>query len=174
MYVNLFFVVAIGLYLTPITIAQDSTAGPQRAQCAFPDGKDVTVVYFSPRMNGRKIFGGFVPYGQVWETGDGKPTMFATNTNLMVGGKRVPAGKYTIFTIPDMNKWTLIIKRGTGNPDLPYSYESSELVRVDLLVRRMTPDLESFTITFDQRRGGCVLNLRWEAVEASALIAETK
>ena len=161
------------LYVIPLALAQDqSPSPPARAQCKFLDGKDVTVDYFSPRMNGRKIFGDSVPYGQVWQTGAGKPTTFVTNTNLMVGGKNVPAGNYTIFTIPDAGKWTLIVNKRTGKLDLPYAYESSELVRIDLTLRPMTAPVENFTITFDQRRGGCVLNLRWENTEASVLLAE--
>jgi hypothetical protein len=145
---------------------------PAHAQCKFPDGKHLTVDYFSPRMNGRKIFGDFVPYGQVWQTGANQPTTFDTSTNLMVGGKNVPAGNYTLFTIPDLHNWKLIINKRTAKLDPPYAYESSELLRVDLLVKAMPAVAENFTIVLDQLRGGCVLNLRWENTEASVLVAE--
>ena len=169
------FVALLSFYVIPLALARDQPPGlPARAQCDFPDGKNVTVDYFSPGMNGHKIFGGSVPYGQVWQTGANQPPTFVTSTNLMVGGKNVPAGHYTIFTIPDSAKWTLIVNQRTGKLDLPYAYESSELVRIDLTLRPMTSPVENSTITFDQRRGGCVLNLRWENTEASVLIAETK
>jgi hypothetical protein len=169
------FVALLSVYVIPLGLAQDqSSSPPARTQCKFLDGKDVTVDYFSPRMNGRKIFGDSVPYGQVWQTGANKPTTFVTSTNLMVGGKNVPAGNYTILTIPYSDKWTLIVNKRTGKLDFPYAYQSSELVRIDLTVRPLTSPIENFTITFDQRRGGCVLNLQWENTEASALIAETK
>lgn len=165
----------LSFYIIPLALAQGQSPGPAaRAQCKFLDGKDVTVDYFSPRMHGHKIFGGSVPYGQVWRTGASKPTTFATTANLMMGGEDVPAGKYTIFTIPDSDRWTLIVNKRINKVDLPYTYESSELVRIDLALRPMTSPVEDFTITFDQRRGGCVLNLRWENTEASVLIAETK
>jgi hypothetical protein len=169
------FVAILSFYVIPLALAQDqSPSPPEHTQCKFLDGKEVTVDYFSPRVNGRKIFGDSVPYGQVWQTGADKPTTFVTSTNLMVGGKNVPVGSYTIFTIPDSDKWTLIVNKRTGKLDLPYASESSELVRIDLTLRRMTSLVENFTITFDQKRGGCVLNLRWESTEASVLIAETK
>jgi hypothetical protein len=157
----------------PLAYAQDQSPGPAaHAQCKFPDGKNVTVDYLSPGTNGRRIFGDAVPYGQVWQTGDGQPPALVANTNLMLGGKNVPAGNYTIFTIPDPHKWTLIINKKTGKLDLPYEYESSELARIDLLVRPINSTVENFTIALDQRRGGCVLSLRWENTEASVLVAE--
>ncbi len=159
----------------PLAFAQNQLPSlPAHSECKFLDGKDVSVDYFSPKMNGRRIFGDSVPYGQVWQTGANKPTTFVTTTNLVVGGKNVPAGNYTIFTIPDSRKWTLIVNKRTNNLDLPYTYESSELVRIDLTLRPLASPVENFTIMFDQRRGGCVLNLRWENTEASVLIAETK
>src|SRR5580693_5228394 len=79
------FVALLSFNVIPVTLAQDlPLSPPAHAQCKFLDGKDVTVDYFSPRMNGRKIFGDFVPYGQVWQTGANKPATFVTSTNLMV------------------------------------------------------------------------------------------
>src|ERR1700746_2479610 len=73
---------------------------PAQAQCKFTDGKTITVDYSSPRAKGRKIFGDLVPYGQVWRTGANEATTFVTDVDLTVGGKDVPAGSYTIFTVP--------------------------------------------------------------------------
>jgi hypothetical protein len=74
-----------------------------QAQCKFSGGKTITVDYSSPRMRGRKIFGELVPYGEVWRTGANEATTFVTNENLlMVKGSNVPAGSYTIFTVPDL------------------------------------------------------------------------
>src|SRR5215813_10247021 len=79
------------------------------AECKFSDGKSVKVDYSSPRAKGRKIFGGVVPYDQVWRTGANEATTFVTNTALSVGDKAVPAGNYTMFTVPSADKWTLVI-----------------------------------------------------------------
>ena len=94
--------------------AQDNGKRPSpaaNAQCKFSDGKTVTVNYSSPRAKGRKIFGGLVPYGEVWRTGANEATTFVTDANLSVGGKDVPAGSYTIFTVPNQDKWTLIVNK---------------------------------------------------------------
>src|SRR5262245_41673760 len=81
---------------------------PATAKCDVPGGKSITVDYSSPRVKGRKIFGSdIVPYGEVWRTGANEATTFVTTADLMVGGKHVPAGKYTMFSIPNQEKWTL-------------------------------------------------------------------
>src|SRR5881398_636451 len=79
---------------------------PAQAQCKFSDGKTITVDYSSPRMKGRKIYGDLVPYGKVWRTGANEATAFVTSADVKVGDKDVPAGSYTLFTIPNADKWT--------------------------------------------------------------------
>src|SRR6202047_2708968 len=87
---------------------------PAKAECKLSNGKTVTVDYSSPRAKGRKIFGGLVPYGQVWRAGANEATTFVTTGDINVGGKTVPAGKYTMFAIPGEDKWTLVISKKTG------------------------------------------------------------
>src|SRR6202008_4357152 len=87
---------------------------PAKASCTLADGKSITVDYSSPRAKGRKIFGGLVPYGEVWRAGANEATTFVTSSDITVGGKAVPAGKYTIFAIPGEDKWTLVISKKTG------------------------------------------------------------
>jgi len=147
---------------------------PAQAQCKFSDGQGITVDYSSPRMKGRKIFGDLVPYGEVWRTGANEATTFVTTANLTAGKASVPAGNYTIFTIPNQNRWTLIINRKTGEWGIPYKYESDELGRVDMKVSATTSPVENFTIAFDQDGGACTLNLSWETTKASVALMEAK
>ena len=143
----------------------------ERTQCRFQDHTDVRVEYGTMRMNGRKIFGGLVPYGKVWETGNKQSPTFVTSANLVVGGEEITAGHYSLSTIPDPDKWTMVVKKITGKAS---STQMGEMARIDLTVRRLPSPLESFSISFDQYKGGCVLNLRWEQTEASVLVAEKK
>src|ERR1700758_5619218 len=94
--------------------AKPRPSPPASAQCKFSDGKTVKTDYSSPRVKGRKIFGELVPYGQVWRTGANEATTLVTDTNIKVGDKDVPAGSYTLFTVPNADKWTLIISKKTG------------------------------------------------------------
>jgi hypothetical protein len=142
------------------------------AEFQFSDGKTVVVDYSSPRAKGRKIYGGLVPFGQIWRAGANEATTFVTNTDLSVGGKTVPAGGYTIFVVPNQDKWTLIINKKTGERGTPYPGEASELARVDMKVSTLPAPLENFTIAFDKNGSGCTLRMDWEATRASVDIAE--
>jgi hypothetical protein len=154
--------------------AEEKKSPPADAQCKFSDGKTVKVQYSSPRMRGRKVYGGLVPYGQVWRTGANEATSFVTDTNLTVAGKDVPAGSYTIFTVPNQDKWSLIINKKTGEWGIPYKYESDELLRADMNVAKTPSQVENFTIAFDQGGGGCTMNLDWENTRASIQLQEKK
>src|SRR5258706_9610316 len=118
--------------------AQDKSkrpSPPASAECKFSDGKTVKIDYSSPRAKGRKIFGeasekALVPYGQIWRTGANDATTFVTDTNVTVGGKAVPAGSYTIFTVPKADAWSLVISKKTGEWGTDYPGEKEDLVRV--------------------------------------------
>lgn len=167
--------IAALLCATFATAQQDKSqrpSPPAQAQCKFADGKTITVDYSSPRAKGRKIFGGLVPYGQVWRTGANEATTFVTGADLTVEGKDVPAGSYTIFTVPNPDSWTLIVNKHTGEWGIPYKYESDELVRVPMSVSKTPATVENFTISFDQSGGGCTLQLSWENTQASVKFAQ--
>jgi hypothetical protein len=137
------------------------------ASCDLGGGKTVKTDYSSPRMKGRKIFGDLVPFGKVWRTGANEATTFVPSSDVNVGGKQIPAGKYTIFTVPDADKWTLIINKKTGEWGIPYKYESDELARVDMKVSKLPAPVENFTISYEKSGNGCTMNIDWETTRAS-------
>ncbi len=139
---------------------------PAKAECKI-DGKTVTVDYSSPRAKGRKIFGGLVPYGQVWRAGANEATTFVTTGDINVGGKTVPAGKYTMFAIPGEDKWTLVISKKTGEWGTAYPGPDNDLARVDMKVSKTSAPVENFTIAFDQKGNTCTLRMEWENTNAS-------
>jgi hypothetical protein len=141
------------------------------AACDLGGNKTVKTDYSSPRMKGRKIYGGLVPFGEVWRTGANEATTFVTNTTVIVGGTTVPAGMYTIFTVPGPDRWKLIINKKTGEWGIPYKYESDELARVDMKVSKLPAPLENFTIAYDKSAGGCTLRVDWETTRASVEIS---
>jgi len=146
---------------------------PASASCDLGSGKAVKTDYSSPRMKGRKIYGGLVPYGEVWRTGANEATTFVTSGDIMVGmagGRSVPAGSYTIFTIPNAGKWILIINKKTGEWGTPYKYESDELARVDMKVSKLPAPVENFTIAYDKTNTGCRLRMDWETTRATVEI----
>jgi hypothetical protein len=171
-------VLLLGLTVTTAGLAQrdknQRPSPPAKAQCAFGDGKTITVDYSSPRMKGRKVYGGLVPYGEVWRAGANEATTFVTNTNVVVGGKAVPAGRYTLFTIPNQDKWTLIISKKTGEWGMPYPGESDDFARLDMQVSQLPSPVENFTIAFEQAGNSCTMHLDWETTRASVQISEKK
>jgi hypothetical protein len=108
-----------------------------------------------------------VPYGEVWRTGANEATTFVTSDDVVVGGKNVPAGSYTIFTVPKQDGWTLIVNRKTGEWGIPYKYESDELARVDMKVSKLPSPLENFTISYSKAGNGCEMHIDWETTRAS-------
>jgi hypothetical protein len=141
------------------------------AICDLGGGKTVKTNYSSPRVKGRKIFGELVPFGEVWRTGANEATTFVPSTDVVVGGKAVPAGNYTIFTVPKADKWTLIINKKTGEWGIPYKYESDELARVDMTVSKLPSLAENFAIAYDKAAGACTMHIDWETTRASVSIA---
>jgi len=160
--------IVIGLILTLSAFAacQGKPSPPASASCDL-GGKSIKTNYSSPRMKGRKIYGELVPFGEVWRTGANEATTLVTSSDIVVGGKAVPAGSYTIFTVPAADKWTLIINKKTGEWGIPYKYESDELVRVDMKVSKLTSPLENFTINYAKSGSGCALQIDWETTRAS-------
>jgi hypothetical protein len=144
---------------------------PASATCDLGGGKTIKTDYSSPRMKGRKIYGELVPFGEVWRTGANEATTFVTSADVVVGGKTVPAGNYTIFTVPTAGKWTLIINKKTGEWGIPYKYESDELVRVEMKASKLPSPVENFTIAYDKSGNGCSLRLDWETTRASVDIS---
>ena len=169
----------LALVILPATFSyaqQNKTQLPSpaaSASCKFDDGKDINTDYSRPRMKGRKIFGGVVPYGQVWRTGENKATTFVTDADLRVGGKEIPAGSYTLFTLPAADRWTLIISKKTGEPGTPYP-EGEDLLRVEMKVSQTQAPVENFTIAYHRKDAICSLSLSWESTRATVDLAEKK
>jgi hypothetical protein len=139
--------------------------------CDLGGGKTIKTDYSSPRMKGRKIYGGLVPFGAVWRTGANEATTFVATSDVKVHDRLVPAGSYTMFTVPDGDKWTLIINKKTKEWGIPYKYEKDELARVDMKVTKLPSPVENFTISYDKAGMGCTMHLDWETTRASVAIS---
>jgi len=159
----------VTLLATAILVAQEKKAPlspPVKAEATI-NGKKITIEYSSPRMRERKIMGGLVPFDEVWRTGANSATTLTTEAALMIGELHVPAGKYTLFTIPSENQWTLIVNKQTGQWGTNYD-TSQDLGRVKMNVSKLESPLEEFTIEIEQGEGHKgTLSFRWETTEAS-------
>jgi hypothetical protein len=133
-----------------------------QAEFTFADGKKIAVDYGRPSARGRKIMGGLVPYGSVWRTGANEATGFVTQADIVLGDARIAAGKYTMYTLPGENSWTIIINRQTGQWGTKYD-QSQDLARVTARPSHLPQPVEQFTISFESRGPNAgIMKLDWE------------
>jgi Protein of unknown function (DUF2911) len=164
--------VAIGLTtfaLACLTIAwaqqppQDKSQRPSppgSADCAVK-GKKITITYSRPSLRGRKMET-LAPDGKVWRTGANEATTLTTEGDLDIGGAKVPAGTYTLYTLPSADTWKLIINKQTGQWGTEY-HQEQDLARVDMKKTEIVVAVEQFTIALDQdSNDSCDLELEWE------------
>ena len=157
--------------LTAMAGAQTQTKKPMPSPPAETsqtvDGKTVSIHYNSPSMRGRKIFGGLVPYDKVWRTGANPATSLKTEVNLKIGTATVPAGSYTLYTLPSTGIWKLIINKQTGQWGTKYD-QSQDLARVDMKTETLSSPQEVMSITLEPfQRKTSALHVRWETTDAS-------
>ena len=123
----------------------------------------ISVDYGVPKKRGRDIFGALVPYGEVWRTGANRATHLVTDRDLVIGGTPVPAGTYTLFTVPGPERWTLIVNRRTDIGGTSHD-PAHDLARIPMEVRRLPDVVEDFTVVVDPAG---FLRLRWDRTEAA-------
>jgi hypothetical protein len=158
-------IIAFSAILLPVQ-AQPVASPPGTAQVSLKGGQ-VTIHYGRPSMRGRKIMGGLVPYGQVWRTGANEATSMTTTVNLNIGGANVPAGKYTLYSLPSESTWKLIINKQTGQWGTEYS-QGQDLARVDMQKSSLSQPVEQFTISFNKTGdNSAVLIMEWENTKVS-------
>ncbi|MBL8858386.1 MAG: DUF2911 domain-containing protein [Planctomycetes bacterium] len=124
---------------------------------------DVEVEYSRPSVKGRKIFGGLVPFGEVWRTGANAATKVTFSTDLKFGGQAIPAGTYALVTIPGATEWTVILNKATDGWG-SYAYDQkNDLVRVTAKPVALQDMVETLTIgTHELRDESALLTIDWD------------
>ncbi|HEV8303784.1 MAG TPA: DUF2911 domain-containing protein, partial [Gemmatimonadales bacterium] len=141
---------------------------PRDTVRAVIGGAHVIVDYGRPARRGRAVFGGLVPWNREWRTGANRTTTLTTDGDLVIGDAPVPAGSYSLWTIPAPSGWTLIINRNVGS-GLEYS-AAEDLARVPMPSEMVPQPVERFTIAFDPQGTGGVLSFTWEHTRASIAV----
>jgi len=146
---------------------------PRDTARATVGGAHVFVDYGRPSVRGRTVFGGIVPWGQVWRTGANEATQLMTDRDLEIGGTAVPAGTYSLWTVPSPDGWTLIINKQHGQWGTDYD-AARDLAHVRLATRTLAEPVERFTIDITPRSDGAMLRLSWADTEASVPITTNR
>lgn len=130
------------------------------------DGVDVTIEYGRPKVKERKIWGGLVPYGQVWRTGANEATTVAFSKNVKVEGQALAAGTYSLYTIPGKSEWTIIFNSVAQQWGTKYD-ESKDVLRVTVKPQAGSEHVEEMTFTV----GDSAVTLTWEKLAVSFSVA---
>jgi hypothetical protein len=146
---------------------QSKYTSPPANVAATIAGKKITIEYYAPSAHGRKIMGGLVPFGEVWCTGANWATKITTEAPLQMGTLKLPAGSYSIWTLPNANEWTLIINKRTGQFHKDYD-SSTDFGRTKMNLKTLPAPIETFKIELRPDGGNKgTLALVWETTEAS-------
>ena len=160
------FLTLVGVSISSMTLAQDDKSkrpSPPATATGKVNGASITIDYSSPSVKGRKIWGELVPYNKVWRTGANEATLFATDKEIKVEGKSLPAGKYSIYTIPGEKEWVFIFNSQTGQWGVKENEETTEDPAKDVLRVTVKPEKSA---TFNERMkfdvGKNGFSLLWE------------
>jgi hypothetical protein len=130
-------------------------------------GAKITISYGRPYLKGRQVLSEVAPAGKIWRTGADAATTLTTDKMLMIGSLMIPAGTYTLYTIPDATTWKLVVNKQTGQPGTEYS-EDKDLGRTDLKVEKLPKPVEQVTIGFSEAGGAATFNIDWGTTRATA------
>ncbi len=174
------FLTAIAVSALLISEAQLKTPAPSPTQTIKQDFglSSVELSYSRPGMKGRKIFGDLVPFGKVWRTGANSATTITFGEEVMIGDKKIPAGKYGLLTMPEKKEWTIIITKQLDVTS-PAAYKPEmDVARIMVAPMNMKDEMESFTMQFaDVKSTSCALHIMWEKTAVAVPInvdVETK
>ena len=162
----------------PLMAQPKPRVSPQETITANIDGNNLKIVYSRPYSKDpksgeiRKIWGKLVPYGKVWRTGANEATLLTTAQPIVLGGTEIPAGTYSLFTLPvEEGASKLIINKRTGQWGIPYKEQSeatNELARIDLKKDTLDKTVDQFTMAIEPNpSGGGVLKMMWENTQFS-------
>ena len=166
-----FVMLLMGILMSATVWAQD--AKPKASPPATASGKvgnaTVTINYSSPSVKGRTIWGELVPYGKVWRAGANEATTVTTDQDVMVEGKKLPAGTYSFYAIPGEEEWTIIFNKTNKQWGTQYD-EKQDALRVMAKPRQAASMSER--LVYDVTKDGIVL--RWENLEVPVKVQATK
>jgi len=152
-----FLMIALAAFAS-VAFAQDKKpASPKAEVSGKVGGANVKIVYSQPSARGRKIMGELVPYGEVWRTGANAATTIEFDKAVKVEGNDLAAGKYSLFTIPGENEWTIIINKQSGQSGMAYS-QAEDAIRFTVKPSKTDAFVETFTID----PGKDKITLKWE------------
>lgn len=136
------------------------------------DDLELEVFYNRPSKREREIFGALVPYNKVWRTGANEATTFETNRSLKIGEDTLPAGKYSLWTIPNDTVWTVIFNSkmypwGVNEQMIPMREPQFDVIHQNFKTQELQNAVEQFTIAFDNSTDNLYLTFAWDKTKVA-------
>lgn len=153
----------------PFLKNQTKKHSPQKTTTYTYKGAELSVNYSSPSKKGRVIFGKLIPYGEVWRTGANEPTTFSNSSEIKIIDKSLPAGKYSLWTIPGEESWKVIFNEEipewgvtifSGGKETTRNLDK-DILQIEVPVRELIEPVESFTLMFEDNQQ-LYLGLSWD------------
>jgi hypothetical protein len=170
-YLTNIFSICILFFLQNTSLLAQDPELPQPSPAASVTQKfglvEASIEYSRPSMKGRKIFGDLVPYDKLWRTGANKCVNITFSKEVLINDQKVPAGTYSLFTIPGEKEWTIIINKNASHWGTGSYKQEEDLMRFTVIPTSIQPT-ESFTIDFANiRQNAATLQLYWETTMVS-------
>ena len=164
--------ILVGLYALFSWFQKKTKSYSPEAVLEYAEGNlDLRIFYNRPAKKGRVIFGELVPYGETWRTGANEATTFDTRTDVLVEGKALPAGHYTLWTVPNQDTWQIIF----NTKDYPWGVAwggvasrepAFDALVIEVPVETLPEVVELFTIKVENGQ----LKLQWDQTQVSATL----
>jgi len=140
---------------------------PKKTVSFSIDDLQLKIFYNRPSKRDREIFGGLVPFNQVWRTGANEATTFETNKDLRIGNDTLPSGKYTLWTIPKDSIWKVMFNSkqyawGVDENMRPLHEPEFDVITIKVRPEQINEDVEQFTIAFDNSTDNLYLTMAWD------------
>lgn len=163
--------IAVALLISTVSFAQKKAPlSPRDSTSGVVHGAHISINYGAPSVRGRKIFGGLLPFDKNWRAGANEATTFSTDKNITVGGKVLPAGKYSLFATPGEKQWKIIFNSQLGEWGINHNGEANDDPAKDVAVVTVTPKTVPMTerLKYVITKNG--FDLVWETTSVSVPI----
>src|SRR4051812_21388839 len=152
-----------GLDKSPMDMAYFPNDYPlQKTQNKIIASPLVRVIYSRPQKDNRVIFGDLIEYDKVWRLGANEATEIEFFRDAVIGGKKIPKGRYTLYAIPSPLKWTIIINRDTDSWGAFIYDQKKDVLRIDVPVQNLASPMEVLSMNFIKTEKGTSLIMAWD------------
>jgi len=164
-------VVAVALLISTGSFAQKKAPlSPRDSTSGVVRGAHISINYGAPSVRGRKIFGGLLPFDKNWRAGANEATTFSTDKNITIGGKTLPAGKYSLFATPGEKEWKIIFNSQLGEWGIKHDGEANDDPAKDVVVVSVMPKTAPMTERLKYVITKTGFELVWETTSVSVAI----